>query len=90
MLFYFALVNIIRTVLGNEFSMELNGICQQFFYVYQINLLADSINNIKHNTETLLRACRNLGLEINSEKTKYMIMSFHQNLGQDHKIRKDN
>jgi len=90
MVFYFALVNAIKTVLGNEVSMELNGICQLFFYADHINLLGDSINNIKDNTETLLRACRNLGIEINSEKTKYVIMSFHQNLGQDHNIRKAN
>jgi hypothetical protein len=70
--------------------MELNGISQLFFYADHINLLGDSINNIKDNTETLLTACRNLGQEINSGNKKYMIMSFHQNLGQDHNIWKAN
>jgi len=41
-----------------------------------INLLCNSINIIKENTETLLEDGRNVGLEINTEKTKYMIMSF--------------
>jgi hypothetical protein len=42
---------------------------------------------IKENTETLLEASRAVGLEINAEKTKYMIVSRHPNSGQNQKIR---
>jgi len=45
----------------------------------------ERLSTLKENTETLLEACRNVGLEINAEKTKYMIMS-HQNSGQNHNI----
>jgi hypothetical protein len=31
------------------------------------------------NTETLLEASREVGLEVNIEKTKYMVWSHHQN-----------
>jgi hypothetical protein len=47
-------------------------------------------NTIKENTETLLGASRDVGLEINAERTKYMIMSRHPNLGQNQNIRTAN
>jgi hypothetical protein len=42
-----------------------------------VNLLEDSIDTTKKNTETLIDA----GLEANTEKTKYMLLSHHQNAG---------
>jgi hypothetical protein len=56
-------------------------------YAGDINLLDDSINTIKENTETLLGASRDTGLEINAMKKKYMIISRHPNSGQDQNIR---
>jgi hypothetical protein len=45
------------------------------------------IYTIKENTEFLLEASRDAGLEINVEKTKYMIMCHHPNSGQNQNIR---
>jgi hypothetical protein len=46
-----------------------------------------NINIIKKNTEALLDASKEIGLEVNSEKTKYMFMSHHQTAGQSDCIR---
>jgi hypothetical protein len=45
------------------------------------------MNTIKENTKTLLEASRIVGLEINAEMTKYMIMSRHPNSEQNQNIR---
>jgi hypothetical protein len=59
-------------------------------YADDINLLGGDIYTVKENTETLLEASRDIGLEINAEKTKYMIVSRHTNAGQNQNIRTAN
>jgi hypothetical protein len=41
---------------------------------------------MKKNTEALLGANREIGLEVNMEKTKCMVVSCHQNAGQSHSL----
>jgi hypothetical protein len=41
-------------------------------------------------TETLINAIKEVGLEVNAEKTKYMLLYHHQNAGQNHDIRRAN
>jgi ribosomal protein S2 len=52
-----------------------------------VNLLGDNIDAIKKNVETLIDASKEVGLEVNTEKTKYMLLSRHQNAGQSHDIK---
>jgi hypothetical protein len=46
-----------------------------------VKLLGENIDTMKKNMETLIDASKKVGLEINTERTKYMLPSHHQNAG---------
>jgi hypothetical protein len=61
----------------------LNGTKQLLAYTDDVNLLRGDIDTIMKNTETLIVACKEAGLEISIDKTKCMLLlSCHQNAGQ--------
>jgi hypothetical protein len=67
--------------------LDLNVTHQLLVYADDVNLLGDSVNTIKENSETILEASRDIGLEMNAEKTKYLIMSCRLNSEQNQNIR---
>jgi hypothetical protein len=56
-------------------------------YADDVTLLGDNVDTIKKNTECLIYASNEVGLEVNAEKTKYMLLSRRQNAGQNRDIK---
>jgi hypothetical protein len=58
------------------------------FYADDINLLGENLDIIKKNKkETLFDTRKKAGLEVNVEKTKYILLSRPQNAGQNYEIK---
>jgi hypothetical protein len=52
--------------------------------------LGGSVHTVKENAEALVVATKEIGLEVNAEKTKYMIMTRDQNVERSHSVKTDN
>jgi hypothetical protein len=55
--------------------LKLNGTHQLLAYVDDVNILGGNVHAVKKNRESLVAAIKEIGLEVNADKTKYMVMS---------------
>ena len=56
-------------------------------YADDVNIMGRSIRPINKNSEALVVASKQTGLEAIAEKTKYMVMFREQNAGGSHRIK---
>jgi hypothetical protein len=68
----------------------LNGTHQLLAYPDDVNILGGNLHTVKETAEALEVASNEIGLELNVDKTKYMIMSRDQNVRRSHSAKIDN
>ena len=56
-------------------------------YADDVNILGGIVRTIEKNTEALVVVSKEMVLEVNADKSKYTVMSRHQNAGRSHSIK---
>ena len=59
----------------------MNGTHQLLAYADDVNILGGSVHTVKGNAEALVVAAKEIGLEVNADKTKYIVMSWECRTG---------
>jgi hypothetical protein len=82
----FALEYAIMKIQENQMVLKLNWTHQLLVYADDVNLLGYNIDMIKKK-QNLINTSKEVRLEVNTKKTKYMLVSCHQNAGQNYDMK---
>ena len=85
--FILALECAIRRVQVNQDGLKLNCSHQLLVYADKVNILGGRVHTMRENTGALIVSSREIRLEVNADKTKYMVMFRDQNAGQSHNMK---
>jgi len=75
LLFNLALECDFRRAQVNQDGLKLYGTHQLLVYADDVNILGGSVHTVKENAEALIVASKQIGLEVNADETRYMVMS---------------
>jgi hypothetical protein len=75
LLFNSAIEYAIRKVQVNRDGLKSNGTQQLLVYADDDNILVGSMHTTAKNTESLVVASKEIGLEVKADKTKYIVIS---------------
>ena len=84
LLFNLALGYAISRVQVNQNGLKLIGTHQLLFYDDDISILGGNVHTIKKNAEALVVACKETGIEVNADKTKYLVLYRDKNAVRSH------
>jgi hypothetical protein len=61
--------------------LNCTGTHQRLVYADDSNIFGGNVQTVKKSTKTLMVASKETGMELNADKTKYVVMSGGQNAG---------
>ena len=80
LLFNIALEYGIRKVQETNLVLDMNASNQVLAYADDVNSIGGDIRKIERNADVLLNACKDIGLAVNTWKTKYMEVGRHRGM----------
>jgi hypothetical protein len=90
LLFNIALEYAIERIQVKQEDLKLNGAHQLLTYAEDVNILGENVDTVKENAVAQVVATKEIGIEVNTDKTKYMVMSRDRNAGWCHGMKIDN
>jgi hypothetical protein len=87
LLFNFDIDCAVRSVYVNQESLKLNGTFQLSVYADDVNIFGASAHTVKKPADALNVASKEMGLDVNADKSMYIVTSRDQNAGRSRNMK---